>query len=237
MMKTKMLIDEGFLGKGISFRASYYHSSNLDPKKPMGWKQDKAMGGGGVLIEMACHALDLMYHFLGEYDTIEMKSIILYPERPREDGILAKVEAEDHALLSITMKNGMIGTIEVSKVVAGTNDDLNYEICGTAGAIKYEMMNPNVLLVYDIRENPNPLGGRRGFKALETINKYHDSVSNFPGPRFPIGWIRGHVASQYNFVRCSYEGRPASPSFKEGAYIQKLCNRIYEGKMRMDSIR
>ena len=33
--KAKMLIDAGFLGTPISFRVEYYHSSNLDPAKPM----------------------------------------------------------------------------------------------------------------------------------------------------------------------------------------------------------
>ena len=85
------------------------------------------------------------------------------------------------------MKNGMIGTVEVSKVMAGTNDDLNYELYGTAGAIRYEMMNPNFLHVYDAATGPS-FGGSRGFTAVETVNKYAESKSYFPGPRFPIGW-------------------------------------------------
>ena len=131
---------------------TYYHSSNLDPNQPMGWKQDKAMGGGGVLIEMACHALDLVYHFFGEFDQVRMNSLVLYPVRPGPDGKPLPVEAEDHVLLTVRMKNGMIGTVEVSKVMAGTNDDLDYELYGTAGAIRYQMMNPNFLHVYDAAE-------------------------------------------------------------------------------------
>jgi predicted dehydrogenase len=229
VMKTRRLIEDGFLGTAISFRVTYYHSSNLDPNKPMGWKQDKNMGGGGVLIEMACHALDLIYHFFGEFDNIHMNSVVLYPERPGPDGKPVKVEAEDHVLLTVRMKNGMIGTVEVSKVMAGTNDDLNYELYGTAGTIRYEMMNPNFLHVYDARDAGGPFGGNRGFKAIETINKYEDSKSNFPGPRFPIGWLRGHVASQYHFIHCIGQRRQASPSFAEAAYIQKIIQRVYDG--------
>ncbi len=82
MMKTKMLIDEGFLGKPISFRVEYYHASSLDPKKAMGWKQDRKMGGGGVLIEMGCHAIDLVCSFFGRFESLGTESLILYPERP-----------------------------------------------------------------------------------------------------------------------------------------------------------
>ncbi len=236
MMKAKMLIDEGFLGRGISFRIVYYHSSNLDPDKPMGWKQDRAMGGGGVMIEMACHALDLMYHFLGKYESARMESMILYPKRPDKNGNIVEVRGEDHVLLTIRMKNGMLGTAEVSKVMTGTNDDLNFEIYGTKGALKFEMMHPNFLWVYDSMDACGTLGGSRGFKAVETINRYPESKSNFPGPRFGIGWIRGHVACQYNFVRCVHEGVPASPSFSEGAYIQKVTGKIYEGAETMGGI-
>lgn len=236
VMKTRKLIEDGFLGRPISFRVTYYHSSNLDPNKPMGWKQDKAMGGGGVLNEMACHVLDLICHFFGEFENVRLNSVILYPERPGPDGKGVKVEGEDHVLLTIKMKNGMIGTAEVSKVMAGTNDDLNYELYGSVGAIRYKMMAPNFLHVYATGDESGSLGGNRGFKAIETVNKYPESKSNFPGPRFPIGWLRGHVASQYNFIQCVYEQRQAFPSFRESAYIQKITQRIYDGKEQMGDI-
>jgi predicted dehydrogenase len=228
-MKAKMLIDAGFLGKPISFRVEYYHSSNLDPAKPMGWKQDRAMGGGGVLIEMACHALDLVYSFFGRYARMSMESIILYGERPDASGAMRVVEGEDHVLLNVRMQNGMIGTIEVSKVAAGSNDDLNFALYGSRGSIKYESMNPNFLNVYDTTRPPGPIGGTGGFQAIETVNKYPDSKSQFPGPRFGIGWLRGHVACHHNFLACVAGGSPASPSLEDGAYIQKVIERVYAG--------
>ncbi len=81
-----------------------------------------------------------------------------------------------------------------------------------------------------------PFGGDRGFKAMETVNKYAESKSKFPGPRFPIGWLRGHVASQHHFVRCAYQRRPASPSFAEAAYIQRIIQRIYDGQDQMGDV-
>jgi predicted dehydrogenase len=233
MLKAKMLIDSGFLGTPISFRVEYYHASNLDPAKPMGWKQDKAMGGGGVLIEMACHALDLVYSFFGRYERISMESLILYAQRPDGSGVMRKVEGEDHVLLNVKMANGMMGTVEVSKVAAGSNDDFNFALYGSRGAIRYESMNPNFLSVYDASRPPGPIGGTSGFQAIETVNKYPDSRTQFPGPRFGIGWLRGHVACHYNFVSCVARGSAASPSLADGAYIQKVIERVYCGKTDM----
>ncbi len=234
--KTRMLIDAGFLGTPISFRVEYYHSSNLDPAKPMGWKQDATMGGGGVLIEMACHALDLVYFFFGRYARVGMEKIVLYPQRPDGSGAMREVKGEDHVLLNVRMQNGMIGTIEVSKVAAGSNDDLNYSLYGSRGAVKYESMNPNYLGIYDATRPPGPIGGTSGFQAIETVNKYPDSRSQFPGPRFGAGWLRGHVACHYNFVNCVSRGSPASPSLEDGAYIQKVIERVYAGVNDMNDL-
>jgi predicted dehydrogenase len=226
--KIQALVSEGFFGRLITFRATYYHSSNIKTKKFRGWKQDKAQAGGGTLVDMGSHALDLIYSFLGEYEQLSMDSVILWPERPDEQGNMVHVESEDHILLNAKMRSGAIGTIEVSKIIAGSNDDLCLELYGTDGALRFNSMDQNYVYIYDNRDPDVPIGGRKGFKAVETMNKDPESKSNFPGPRFDIGWLRGHMGSQYNFLRCVHENIPATPSLKDGAYIQKLMNRLYK---------
>jgi predicted dehydrogenase len=230
--KIKSLMDGNFCGKVISFRATYYHSSNIKTKKFRGWKQDRELAGGGTLVDMGSHALDLIYCFLGGYEQLSMNSLILWPERPDEQGNMVHVESEDHILLNVKMRNGALGTIEVSKIIAGSNDDLCLEIYGTDGAIRFSSMDQNYVYAYDNR-NPET----QGFRALETMNKDPDSKSNFPGPRFDIGWLRGHLGSQYNFMKCVHEGAPASPSLADGAYIQKIMNRLYGVDNRGEWIR
>jgi predicted dehydrogenase len=226
-MKIRKLMEENFVGKPISFRLSYYHSSNLNPDKFRGWRQSMEESGGGVLFDMGSHALDLLYHYLGEYERLSMQSMVLFPRRPDAEGNMTEVTAEDHVLINARMKNGAFGTIEASKVIVGSNDDLDLEIYGTDGAVRFNLMNPSFVWVYDVREKDVPLGGTRGYKAVETLNKDPGSPSNFPGPRFSISWLRGHIGSQYYFLNCVHEGRPAAPSLRDGAYIQKLMNKLY----------
>jgi predicted dehydrogenase len=225
--RIKKLIDDGFFGKIISFRITYYHSSNIKTKKFRGWKQDVKLAGGGTLVDMGSHVLDLLYNYLGEFDRLSLSSMILHPERPDDNGRLVKIESEDHVLINSKMKNGAFGTMEISKIIAGSNDDLGIEIYGTEGALKFQSMDPNHVYVYDMRDEEEPLGGMRGYKALETMNKDPESKGNFPGPRFPIGWLRGHVACHYYFLKCVHENKPAIPSLRDGAYIQKVMNRLY----------
>ena len=226
--KLKLLLDEGFLEKPISFRIVYYHSSNTDPHKYRGWRQSMEESGGGVLYDMGSHVLDLVYYCMGRYDRMSMQSTILFPERPDVNGKMTRVDTEDHVLINAKMKNGAIGTMEVSKIIVGSNDDLDFELYGTKGSIKFNLMNPSFLWIYDTRDADGLIGGNRGYKAIETLNKDPDSRSNFPGPRFNVAWLRGHLGSQYNFLNCVYENRQAVPSLKDGAYIQKIMNKLYQ---------
>jgi predicted dehydrogenase len=130
-------------------------------------------------------------------------------------------------LINAKMKNGAFGTLETSKIITGSNDDLDLELYGTKGSIKFNLMNPSFLRVYDTRDDNGPIGGSRGYKEIETLNKDPDSRSNFPGPRFNVAWLRGHVGCQHNFLKCVYENKQAIPSLKDGAYIQKIMNRLY----------
>jgi len=227
IMKLKLLVDEGFFGTVISFRTLYYHSSNVDPKKYRGWRQSIEESGGGVLFDMGSHVIDMIYYLLGEYERMSMQSILLYPQRLDAKGNMTKVETEDHVVINAKMKSGAIGTLEASKIIIGSNDDLDIEIYGTKGAAKFQLKNPSYLYIYDTRDEEGPIGGKRGYKAVETLNKDPGSKSNFPGPRFAIGWLRGHIGCQSNFLKCVYENKPAVPSLKDGAYIQKIMNKLY----------
>ena len=225
--EMKLLLDDGFLGDPISFRVTYYHASNLNPRISRGWRQDINRSGGGVLFDMGSHTLDITYHLLGKYSKLSMESEIVFPERLDDEGKPIKVKTEDHVIINAKMENGARGTIEVSKVILGSNDDLNIELYGTKGVIKFNTMEPNFLYVYDSQYDSEPIGGRRGYIAIETLNKDPDSKSHFPGPRFPIGWLRAHVACQYNFLKNLYNNNKPRPSLIDGAYIQKVMNALY----------
>lgn len=212
-LKTKQLIEDGFIGKPTVFRIAYYHSGSVDPKKPIGWKQEK---GAGVLLDLGSHTLDLIYYFLGNYKSVCGKSKILYPERPAKDGKMIKVEVEDHIIINAEMENGATGIIEASKIATGTEDELKYEIYGTEGCIRYNSMQPNYLEVYTIKD--------KGFTKIPTLGNYPES--NFPGPKFSVGWTRGHIHSIYNFIKAIYENQQASPSFYDGIYNMKVIEAV-----------
>lgn len=210
-IKTRELIDSGKLGKPVSFRIAYYHSGSIEKEKPMGWKQEK---GAGVALDLGSHVIDLMYFFWGEFAAVSAATKILYPERRNKEGKTVKVEVEDYFSCHARLKNGPIGNIDASKVAAGTQDELSYELYGTEGALRYNSMEPNYLQYYDQRK-PDA-----GFQNIPTVSRYKES--SFPGPKFALGWIRGHIHSIYEFLCSVDKGADAAPSFYDGHYNMRV---------------
>lgn len=227
-VRAKQLIEEGRIGRVLSFRAVYLHSGSVDSGKPIGWRYDKSLGGGGVLFDMGSHLLDLMYHLLGEYESVFAKTEITYKQRPDKSGKMVDIQADDLVLVVARMKNGGLGTIEASKIATGTNDELRFEIHGDKGALRFNLMEPNWLDFYDNTVPEQPLGGTRGFIRIECVQRFEAPAGNFPSSKTSIGWLRGHAHCLYNFLSCVNEGRQANPSFEDGAYIQYVMEKAYE---------
>lgn len=226
-MRARELIEEGRIGKIMSFRGAYLHSSAIDPNKPLGWKQDKKFGGGGVLFDLGSHILDIIYYLLGEYSSIYASTEIIYPRRPDKNGNMVDVEADDLAFMMVRLKNGGTGILEASKVATGVNDELRFEIHGDRGAIRFNLMEPNWLEFYDNTISDSHYGGNKGYTRIECVQRFKKPGGDFPNPKFSIGWIRSHVHSLYNFLSCVYENRQASPSFRDGAYMQHVMEQAY----------
>jgi len=96
-MRAKAMVEAGFLGDVLSLRAAYLHSGSVDPNAPLKWKLDADLAGGGVLLDLGSHVLDLVQHLVGPVSVLDCRTQIAYPERPVLDDPtrLARVTAED----------------------------------------------------------------------------------------------------------------------------------------------
>ncbi len=223
ILRAKQLVEDGFLGEVFSFRAAYLHAGYIDPGRPMSWRLDASQGGAGALFDLGAHVVDLIRYLLGDFASVLAVTETFIPERPVAKGATQKtpVNVDDMALVTARLAGGAIGTIEASRLATGTNDELRLEIHGQKGALRFNLMDPNWLYVYDTRDAETPIGGERGFKAIETVQRY-PAPAVLPGPKFAIGWIRYHVASQFAFVSALVEGRPTSPNLVDGLKAQEV---------------
>ncbi len=225
ILRAKQLMEEGRLGRVISFRGAYLHNSATDVNRTAGWKQDKEICGGGVLFDLGSHVIDLISFLCGRISTVSGMSQIAYPTRPGRNGEQWQTNADEAFYMMARTADGAMGTMEVSKLHVGTNDDLTIEIYGEKGALKFSLMEPNWLYFYDGTADAQPIGGDRGFVRIECVGRYPDIV--FPSPKAPAGWLYGHLHSMFTFLSSVANGRPFAPSFEDGAYVQAVMDAAY----------
>ncbi len=225
IMRAKELVQRGLLGDVLGLRAAYLHSGSVDPRAPLKWKLDASLAGGGALFDLGPHVLDLVQHLVGPIRVVSCATHAAYPERPVPGGSgrTAPVTCEDSVVLLVRTENGAPGLVEASKIATGAVDELNLEVSGTNGALRFNLMQPNYLWVYD-QTLP---AAERGWRALETVQAYPPPAI-FPSPKAGVGWVRAHVACLYHFLSAVAEGRPASPGLDVGVQLQHLMADAYE---------
>jgi predicted dehydrogenase len=198
VMRAKQLIDRGRIGRVLSFRAAYLHNSATNVNRPVGWKHDREVCGGGVLFDLGSHAIDLMNYLCTDICEVSGLSQIGYPTRIGRNGDVWQTNADESFYLLAKTRSGACGTISVGKLQIGTNDDLSFEIYGEQGALRFSLMEPNWLYFYDGKAPDGPMGGERGFVRIECVGRYPDMT--FPSPKAPAGWLYGHLHSMYTFL-------------------------------------
>ena len=225
-MMAHDLVTSGKLGRPTSFTCEYLHSGSVDPNRPIGWKQSADAVGGGVLLDLGSHALDLMIWMLGKVDKISCLTQTLYADRPTAGGGRTSALGEDRALMMLQFKNGAVGSVDASKIATGTDDELNFNIYLTGGAVRYSSLTGDYLDVYDVA------GGMGGFTRVHCGGRYPAPGGSFVPAKNSVGWIRSHVHSYYNFLDSIAHGRACSPSLDEGAYLQEIMDKAYLSSQR-----
>ncbi len=227
ILRAAELVREGRIGRVLSFSAEYLHNSCTDTLRPAGWKQDSDICGGGVLFDLGSHAIDLIYMLCGEFESVYGVPQIAYPNRTGMRGEAWQTNADEAFYLLARLRSGAVGSITVSKLVNGANDDFNIAIYGEKGSLKFSLMQPNFLYFYDATSKTPSLGGVNGYTAIECVGRYPEPGGAFPAPKAPSSWIRGHVESMYRFLLAVHTGVQNAPDFSDGAYVQSVMDAAY----------
>jgi predicted dehydrogenase len=220
MLRARQLVAEGFLGQVYHFRACYLHAGYTDPDRPLSWRLT-GEAGGGALSDLGSHIVDVMGYLLGDYEAVRSTTETYVKERPAAKGSEEKVavEVDDYVALQARMRCGALGFIEASRFATGAHDGMSFEVYGELGSLRFNMMDPNYLYVYDAREPEADLGGRRGWTQVECLQRY-PKPSVLPSPKLPVGWMRFHLHSQFDFVSAVVAGKPGAANLLDGIRAQ-----------------
>ncbi len=225
-MRARQLVQEGFLGRIYHFRGSYYHAGYTDPERPFSWRLTKA-AGGGALSDLGSHVIDMMKYLLGDYAAVRASTETYIKERPvaKDSSEMAPVEVDDYVCLQARMNDGALGFVDASRFATGTHDGMTLEIYGEKGALRFDMMDPNYLYAYDATEPEADLGGRKGWTQIECIQRY-PKPSILPSPKLPIGWMRFHLHSIYDFVDAITRGELGAATLFDGVKTQLVDDAV-----------
>ncbi len=222
ILRAKQMIDQGALGRILSFSFHYFHDSDIDPSRTVGWKQNADICGAGTLFDLGSHTLDLCRYLCGDFASIGGKSQIAFEAHKNADGSLWQTNADEAFYMTATLTSGAVGQISVSKLSHGSEDGLEFAIWGTEGAIRFTLAQPDILYYMDANQPKLPLGGTAGFTAIPASGRYPAPGGKFPAVKAPQGWLRGHVHGMYLYLDAVATGTRFTPDFADGAYIQHV---------------
>lgn len=229
ILKAKELIESGALGEVYSFRAEYFHTGYQNPERPFSWRMDREQSGGGALVDLGVHVIDLLHFLLGPVASVQGMTQTYITERPdpAAKGRKAQVSVDDAAWLNLQLAAGASagarGSLEVSRFATGTLDDLNFSIFGSRAAMRFSLMDSSYLYWYDADK---PAAGVGGWTRLETVQRYPGAV--IPNPRSVTGWMRYHSENLYRFLQAVAEGRSFSPGVDDGLAAQAVLQAAYQ---------
>lgn len=227
LLRARELMQQGFLGDVVRVRAQYLHSGYNDPRRPMSWRLDKALSGGGALADLGSHLIDLIRYLLGDFVVTGARAETFIKRRLKAASSEEYVDVlvDDWAEVLGVLPDGAPVTIEASRFATGSCDELRLEIEGMEGAIRYHSMQPNFLAVYDARRLSGPYGGERGFQLIESVHQY-PYPNRIPG-KFAIGWVRAHIACAHDFL-LRLAGKPSlGAGIEDGVAVQRILERAY----------
>lgn len=123
----KTLKSLGSVNKGMLGKILWVRSRETHPGPHSNWFWDKEKAGGGAIVDMGCHCIEIGRNFIGK--DVRPVEVMCWA-----DTQVHPIDAEDSAIGLVKYENGAIGQFEVSWTFRG-GMDLRDEVSGTEGTI------------------------------------------------------------------------------------------------------
>ncbi len=199
------LIEQGRLGRPVYARAQL---SCWYPPIEDAWRQDPATGGGGALIDMGGHCIDLLEMFFG--NVVKVSCFI--------NNTIHRYKSEDSATAMLFFENGAIGTVDTFFCIPDNSSKNVLELYGSKGSI---------LAKGTIGQGP--AGQMEAF--LEEDGKGYDAKQSRGAAQSmkikpkPVNTYRAEIEE---FGRAIIEDREPAISAELGLRSQKVLTACYE---------
>jgi len=161
VQKIKQLLEDRLIGDPILVRTTLVEHTASGSTAKSAWRFIPELGGGGLLMDMASHRLDLLAMLFGLPDSISAAT----------DTRLLSIAVEDTGSLLIRFASGLHAMAFASHCIASPLDD--FEVYGTGGSIKASPLNGEQLIVVTNKTET--------FRLPKADNVHLPLVENFNG--------------------------------------------------------
>jgi len=207
--KARELVEDGSLGEIRKVAAEYFQgwlSTKMEEtgNKQAVWRADPARAGiAGSMADIGTHAFNLAEYITG----LKVKSLFASLNRT-----LPGRKLDDDGSVILDFNEGTKGSLLVSQVATGEENNLRIRIYGSLGGLEWEQMNPNNLLV---RWPDRPYEVYRTSSGYIPASSKAGLHSRLPSGH-PEGFIEAFANLYRNFaiaVKAYEEGSPYDVSY------------------------
>jgi predicted dehydrogenase len=230
---ARRLVDDGRVGTLRHIRAVYAQDWIVDPQFPLVWRLQKDMAGSGALGDIGAHIVDLAYFLSGERLTGVSGTLDTFvKERPLPSasaGLSATggaetgaVTVDDAAAFFGRTESGAMATFEATRFATGRKNGMRIELNGSDGSLAFDFERMNELMAYD----GTPPAADAGFRRILATEPDHPYIEAWWPPGHGLGYEHTFVNEIADFVRDVASGRPPTPSFADGLYVQRVLDAV-----------
>jgi len=198
---AKKIIKNSYLGK-----VNYFHSHLFVAQvfsRGKGWQYNPKMSGGGVLMDLGSHTIDLFHYLFGDIDSVRASGKSLF-----------NGEVEDYVSLNLKFQNGIFGSLQLSWSVR------NYRL----PEMKIEMHLDGGLVTVtekyiDIYSDKETEFIKKGWNTYYKQNLAKDIPINIGGSEY--------TSEDFHFLNCIINNKKTYCDFREAAKVHFVLDKIY----------
>ncbi len=142
-------VREGRFGQIIEVEAGFWHSSDLNPLKPINWKRRNATNGEyGCMGDLGMHVLHLPLRFGWKPRNVRALLSKIVNERPGPGGQMVPCETWDNAILACDVVSGDQAfpmVLSTKRIAPGHANTWFLRVIGTSLSAEFTTKNPKQL--------------------------------------------------------------------------------------------
>jgi len=198
LLKAREIVDRGGLGPLMFIRGRYGHGGRPGYEKE--WRFERAISGGGQLIDQGSHLIDLAHWFLGEFTDVQAALRTFF----------WNAEVEDNVFLTLSTAEGRIAWLHATWTE--WKNMFSLEIYGREGKLEI-----------------NGLGGSYGMESL-TFYRMLPGMGPPETTRWEYPFIdRSWETETAEFIAAINEGRRPIGDAADAIGSMSVIERVYQG--------